>query len=776
MDQTQQELTDEKTASEPIQRTSIGLKLTLISVGMLFVAFIVYAIISIRIGQGSLLTSLEEDMQAQTNETNELIRIKLLEARTIASNLATAVETGTYGSEDLQQIIQNTVLRNEQIYGATAGYEPYQFNPTVYYWSPYYNRTPENSLQYTQLGDFDYFNQEWYFLPKRSLSPTLSPPYRDNSRGNIWIATWSIPFYDRDGNLRGIAAADIEFSKIQETFVNIRIGQTGYAFLLDSNGTILGIGDKDEDYEPMFDSMYAVANSNIADNWLELVNNMTSGQTGFMEVTDLNNDPMYISYAPVGLDTDWSLALVYPREELIQQTRQLQTTLIGYSFVLALFFGVVIFYFTRTVTNPLVKLTRVAEEISGGNLHVTAPVESYDEVGTLAEAINRMTDQLQDTLTNLERRIAERTMDLEVSRHQTEERAAQLFSIGEISKIINAEQELTILLPLITRLVSERFNFYHTGIFLIDDARQHAVLLAANSLGGQNMLKRGHKLKVGESGIVGFVAKSGIARIALDVGQDAVFFNNPDLPNTRSEIALPLKAREKVIGILDVQSEKPGAFTPEDANILGILADQVAIAIENTKLLEQTKLALEEARSAYQQNLQEGWKNFGREEGMIGYYQSVSGGRKLERPLNNDEINQAMYRGEVLVFHADGKTSDPTLVVPIKLRDQIIGVMHIKAPSRERQWTTSEVNLTEAVAERLSLALENARLIQESQRQVIKEQTITEITGKIGSSVNLENVLLTAVEELGRTIPGSEVTIKLKNENKNNGNSSRNES
>ncbi|MBK9781372.1 MAG: GAF domain-containing protein [Anaerolineales bacterium] len=259
-----------------------------------------------------------------------------------------------------------------------------------------------------------------------------------------------------------------------------------------------------------------------------------------------------------------------------------------------------------------------------------------------------------------------------------------------------------ILLPLITRLVSERFNFYHVGIFLLDDSNQYAILQAANSLGGQNMMARGHKLKVGESGIVGFVAKAGVARISLDVGQDAVFFNNPDLPTTRSEVAFPLKTREKIIGVLDVQSEKPGAFTNEDINVFSILADQVAIAIDNTKLLEQTQRALDEAQSAYLKNLQEGWKNFGQEENMVGYFQTMSGGKKLSRPMNTDEITQAMFRGEVLVFHADGKTDDPTLVVPIKLRDQVIGVMRIKSPSRERQWSTSEINLTEAVSERLA--------------------------------------------------------------------------
>ncbi|MEN9562607.1 MAG: hypothetical protein RIR73_851 [Chloroflexota bacterium] len=767
MDQTTQALSPETSIPDETQHTSIGLKLTLISVGLLLFAFIVFALISIRIGQGALLTSLEDSLLTDTLEANERIRIKLLEVRTIANGLATAVETGTFETAELQNVIQNTVSRNEQVYGATAGYEPYQFDAGVYYWSPYYSRSVDNTLQYTQLGDFDYFNQEWYFLPKRLQSPTLSPPYRNASRGNVWIATWSIPFYDDEGDFKGVAAADIEFAKIQETFVNMQVGESGYAFLLDSSGTILGIGQKGNQYTPMVDSMFAVANDNFDPNWLTLISNMTNEQTGFIESNDIEGNPMYISYAPVGLDTGWSLALVYPREELIQQTRDLQTALLGYSFLLTIIFGGIIFYFTRSVTNPLLKLTEVAEEISSGNLNVVATVETYDEVGTLAETINRMTGQLQDTLGNLERRIAERTMDLEISRHQTEERATQLLAIGEISKIINAEQELNILLPLITRLVSERFNFYHTGIFLIDDARQFAILLAANSLGGQAMLKRGHKLKIGESGLVGYVGKSGIPRIALDVGNDAVFFNNPDLPNTRSEVALPLKARDKIIGVLDVQSEKPGAFTSEDTNVLSILADQIAIAIENTRLLEQTKQALAEVRTAYQQNLQEGWKNFGREEGMIGYYQSMSGGRKLQRPLNNDEINQAMNRGEVLIFHADGKTNEPTMVVPIKLRDQIIGVMHIKSPSSDRQWTSSEINLTEAVSERLSLALENARLIQESQRQVIKEQAITEITGKIGSSVNLENVLLTAVEELGRTIPGSEVTIKLKKENKN---------
>jgi GAF domain-containing protein len=378
-----------------------------------------------------------------------------------------------------------------------------------------------------------------------------------------------------------------------------------------------------------------------------------------------------------------------------------------------------------------------------------------------------MTDQLNQTLLGLEQRVAERTTDLELSRQQSIKRANELQAVGEISKIITGEQKLEVLLPLITRLVSERFDFYHAGIFLIDNTNRYAVLQAANSEGGQKMLNRGHKLEVGASGIVGFVAQSGLPRISLDVGRDAVYFNNPDLPTTRSEMALPLKARDRIVGVLDVQSEKPGIFTENDTNTLSILADQIAIALENARLFAQTQLALSEAQALYTQNLQEGWRKFNRESEIVGYQQNLMNGKVLTQRIETDEIRQSLNRGEALIFNADGVTQEASIVVPIKLRGQIIGNMNIKAPAKGRQWSTDEINLAETISERLSVALENARLIQESQRQVIKEQTISEVTGKIGASINLKNVLQTAVEELGRAMPDSEVVIQFKSDENN---------
>lgn len=490
----------------------------------------------------------------------------------------------------------------------------------------------------------------------------------------------------------------------------------------------------------------------------------------------LDQESLFYLYSESNVATDvntgeilgnltWVALVSQPTDVYLAPVKEQQRTNSLISIFLVIFSIGAGFIASQILTSPLGILTKNAERVTSGDLNARAEINTADEIGLLATAFNRMTSQLNQTLTGLEQRVAERTADLEISRQQSLKRAGELLSIGEISKIITSEKKLESLLPLITRLVSERFGFYHTGIFLLDGTNQFAVLQAASSPGGRNMLKRGHKLEVGGNSIVGYVTHNGIPRISLDVGKDAVYFNNPDLPNTRSEMTLPLKVRDQIVGALDVQSEKPGAFTENDANTLSILADQVAIAIENARLFAQAQQALDESQTNYRQNLREGWKAFSREREFVGYRQSLTSGSRLTKVFETDETRQAVNRGELLIFHADGVTEEASMVVPIKLRGQVIGSISIKAPVKHRQWSADEIDLAEVISERLSIALENARLLQESQVQAIKEQKISEVTGKIGASINLKNVLQTAVEELGRAMPGSEVMIKFeKNE------------
>ncbi|HNM36401.1 MAG TPA: GAF domain-containing protein, partial [Anaerolineales bacterium] len=141
----------------------------------------------------------------------------------------------------------------------------------------------------------------------------------------------------------------------------------------------------------------------------------------------------------------------------------------------------------------------------------------------------------------LEERVRERTAELEIANKVNEKRALQFSAIAKVMNAISSIQTLDELLPLVAKVISEEFNFYHVGIFLLDSRKELAVLRASNSEGGQRMLARNHSLSVGQTGIVGYVTATGQPRIALDVGADSAYFDNPDLPNTRSEIALPLR-------------------------------------------------------------------------------------------------------------------------------------------------------------------------------------------------------------------------------------------
>ena len=172
---------------------------------------------------------------------------------------------------------------------------------------------------------------------------------------------------------------------------------------------------------------------------------------------------------------------------------------------------------------------------------------------------------------------------------ETQRRATQLAAAAAVARDATAILDVDPLLDATMKLISEQFGFYHAGVFLLDERDEFAVLQAASSEGGSRMLKQGHKLRVGEASIVGYVASTGEPRIALDVGQDAIHSAHPELPNTRSEMALPLKAHERVIGVLDVQSAHEAAFSEDDVAVLQTMADQLATAIANARLFEQVQ-------------------------------------------------------------------------------------------------------------------------------------------------------------------------------------------
>jgi GAF domain-containing protein/HAMP domain-containing protein len=415
---------------------------------------------------------------------------------------------------------------------------------------------------------------------------------------------------------------------------------------------------------------------------------------------------------------------------------------------------------------PLEEIAESAERIIAGDFSQEVEVGIQDEVGILAETFNQMSAQLRGLITDLEGRVAERTVALttrsdefEKLAAQEERRAIQLQAIAQVSAIINTVQNIEELLPRITSVISDQFEYYHVGIFLLSEDGRYAVLRAANSEGGQKMLARNHRLRVGAAGIVGYVTSTGIPRIALDVGDDAFFFNNPDLPDTRSEVAVPLRLGKQIIGALDVQSNKAAAFSQPDVDLLSVLADQVTVAIENARIFEETRRSLAEAQNIYRQYLRTQWTEFIHEEKRVGYTYGQAKTQSLETAQATPAINEARRSGEIQIV-----SDDSQMAVPIKLRGEVIGVLSLKL-QENREWNDDEVDIIRAVAERVAIAAENARLVTETQRKAAKEETIGQITSKISSSVNMRNILQTTVEELGRALPGSEIVIQFRENN-----------
>ena len=622
--------------------------------------------------------------------------------------------------------------------------------------------------------DFDARQRPYYTITTSQSNPERktrwTTPYVDAAGGGL-VVTVATPVYIQN-RFSGVIASDVQLSTLTDKIASLKMGQTGYAFMLDDAGHIIsmplsgyrlfGIDPNSLPDNEFFDASLL----DIEDQKLQpIVQQMVSGNSG-IQIVNIDGVDNYFVFSSIQTN-GYSLAIVVPTSEMqsaIATTRdeinaQAQTALRSAAFILIVLLAgaiIVSLGLGQLISAPLLRLTQTANQILGGNLAARADITSRDEIGTLAQAFNAMTSQLGETLAGLERTVEERTSELSVASQNNERRAKQFQSISQVSRTISSTLDFDSLLRQITSVISHEFGFYHVGVFLLDSAREYAVLAAANSDGGQIMLNRGHRLKVGEKGLVGFVSSTSRPRVALDAGADAVFFNNPDLPNTRSEIALPLRTAGEVIGVLDVQSTEPNAFSNENISILSALADQVSIAIQNARQSEETNKALSESDALSRQFVKSGWQNFTKQTKLAGIRHTGATSTLLytKSTKGNVEIsgstNQLKPKGRGAV-----------LSIPIELRGEVIGSVDVRAPEN-RQWDQDEMDIVSAIIERAAVAMENARLLTESQKRAAKERTIGEITAKISAQSDIDDLLKTTAQELTRSLPGTEIAIQFR--------------
>jgi len=648
----------------------------------------------------------------------------------------------------LRARIREVLNANPAVYGSTVAFEPYTFYPTQKYFSPYYSRTEDwEGLNYVQLGsdDYVYFRDwEWYTGPRSTSGLYWSLPYFDEGAGNIWMVTASYPVY-RDGKFTAVATVDVPIDDIKESVAGLSVGDKGYTVMFDRTGGIVaasGIPGLEEGA-----SIY---------NWITVVNEpevgavfdaVLSNKEGVAAVPDAVNREKraWAIYTSIP-STDWHVVTFVSVSEMLAPVTTISLGILGISMVGLMVLIILISFASNTITRPIETLRAEAAAIAGGDFARRVPVETDDEIGAMSQAFNRMTEELESLVTGLEQRVAERTHGLQAA--------------AEVSRATTSIRDLDKLLPQVVDLILERFELYYAGLFLLDEAREFAVLRAGTGAAGEAMLARGHRLRAGGDSMIGLCVSRDQARIALDVGEEAVRFNNPFLPDTHSEMALPLHSHGQVIGALSVQSSETAAFDEADIAVIQTMADQVAAAIDNARLFAETQATLQDMETLQRRYLGQAWESYLQEHEATSY-ETARPGAALD-DLSPSEAQVAVVRRDATVLTNKGETGVDysSLVAPILLRGEVIGVLGLQDDA-SRQWSNDEIALVKSIIEQMSLAAENLRLLDETQRRATREQIVARVTARMRETLDVDAVLQAAVREMGEAMGVHDLAIQL---------------
>ena len=321
---------------------------------------------------------------------------------------------------------------------------------------------------------------------------------------------------------------------------------------------------------------------------------------------------------------------------------------------------------------------------------------------------------LKDERNNLENTVIDRTRQME--------------KVNNIGRAVTAILDPNELFARAVYLIGDEFECYYTAIFLTDISGQWAELKFATGEAGKVLRENKHRLDVNGKSAVGAAIRTGQARIVQDSGVDPVRFDNPLLPYTRSQIVLPLALGDRIIGALEMHSTKENAFSQPEVDTYQNMANQITIALENSRLFTEAQQSLSEMSATQRQYLQGAWL-------------SLASDQNLEYSVGNSDL-----------------TSKQEIEIMLTLRDQNIGQINMSSPD---EWTPEQKKMIESVAAQAALALENARLVEESQSIAARERLVNEITSKVWSSATMDGILQTTVRELGRALDATEAIIEL---------------
>lgn len=404
---------------------------------------------------------------------------------------------------------------------------------------------------------------------------------------------------------------------------------------------------------------------------------------------------------------------------------------------------VLVILFNQMITSPLARLQQAIRGVASGNFQEALPAaERGDEIGQVSAAFVDMRSYVRTLLDDLQGRVAARTRDIQATQ--------------DITRFVATQRNLQILMDQVVDLIVERFpSIYYGQIFLVDSDRLYAILRASNGEEGKILLARGHRLAVGSVSLVGQAVGQGQTMLARDTSASTIFRRNELLPETRAELTIPLRVGDQVIGALDVQSKSQNAFGEDEITILQTMADQIAFAIENARLYQESLRRLEEIERNNRRATLQTWQEYvyGQRQRQLSSEAGVNTGSDL-----SELRRRAVAQGRIVMGEKTDHNTIP-IAVPITLRGQTLGAVEWELPSHDM--SENKLQLAQDLASRLAVSLENARLFQESQRSIERERIVNSIAAKLTPQTEISEILQTAVREVGQALRAPQVSIRL---------------
>jgi GAF domain-containing protein/HAMP domain-containing protein len=663
-----------------------------------------------------------------------------------------------------------------------------------------------------RTSDYNQADEEWWQVSYgNGQGATYVGPLEYDESSKTYASNVAVPMVAADGKtVVGVLRTTLRLKTLLDTLNVVRLGQTGRMELFIPGGQKLA--EAGAEPIPVDEATLARIEAASKSDYVAMT---------YDGIPSLVSQALVITADPEQAGTiaqlGWIVVVHQDQSEGLTPLRaQTRTTALLLVAIAALVTGAAIGA-AQLLSGPITRLTATARQVTGGDVRARARVEAQDEIGTLAGSFNTMVAQLQQTLESLEQRVVDRTRDLE-------QRAVQLTTVAEVGRAATSTLDPEKLAQETVDLLRERFDLYYAGLFLVDERTEYAVLEAGTGEPGRTMKEQGHKLLVGGTSMVGAVCAERKAHIALDTGAEAVRFANPLLPETRSEMALPLAVGGRVLGALDVQSVRPAAFSEEDIAVMQLAADQVAVAVDNARKFSSEAALLEAASPLF----------------------AVS--RRLAEVVTTDQAAQAIIDSVALTeadgcavarfdYSPDDEVATITFLgswsrsgasrfpvgtplpasswmlpvsmmgrfwiitdvleeaqMPANMRQAlaelgtraVVNVPLQAGPAsregdlRERSGTGGRVigavivqravpgpfspvslRLYETLAEQAAVVLERARLVEEAQRRAAQERWLSQVSDQMQRAGDMGSLLQVVAEEVNRALGGSRAYVQL---------------